>query len=505
MKRTLVLPALLLLAACGDSPAELFAKANQAYAAHDYTAARLHIASALKEDGGNREMLLLQARTLLALGDGEGARAALEKLAGSARPAGEIAEMTALAAVLRRKPDVALEVLTDTQSIEADRLRAVASLQKQDLAAAEQFLTKAVAAGGSSKAFADFARLHLIRNDLDKATLMAERATKAGPDELSSLLVAGEIAARKGDLERALGYFSRADKLYPANVAAMTGKAAVLGELGRTEAFEAALAPLVQSVPDNPDVTFLRARLALQKKDWSAVRKIVQPLESNLSQQDPLRLVYAEALLGLGQAEQAMAQARPIARTQPDNRHAVRLLAEAQLAAGDAAGALRSYAPIGRSSQARPEELALMAKIAAAAKSPDAAALADAARRPAPQALAADLAEGDAAMRRQNWARAVTAYDRIMAATDGRNPIVLNNLAYAQSMLGNHAKAKDLAARALKAAPDNPSILDTAGWVQFRAGGNLAEAKRLLRLAAEKAPQNQTIRAHLAEVERQPG
>ena len=189
MKRALVLPALLLLASCGDSPSELHAKASQAFAAHDYTAARLHLASALAEEPGNRAMLLLQARTLLALGDGEGARVALEKLTGGKPATGELAELSALAALLRRKPDIALGLLEGTGSVEADRLRAVASLQKQDIAAADGFLAKAVAAGGNGFVFADYARVHLIQGHIADAEAMAAQAAKLAPDEIGTLLI----------------------------------------------------------------------------------------------------------------------------------------------------------------------------------------------------------------------------------------------------------------------------------------------------------------------------
>jgi uncharacterized protein HemY len=82
MKKTIVIAGLLALAACADSPAESLAKAKAEFAAHDYATARIHIAAALETDPKNSEMLLLQARTLIALGDGDGAGTTLGKLAG---------------------------------------------------------------------------------------------------------------------------------------------------------------------------------------------------------------------------------------------------------------------------------------------------------------------------------------------------------------------------------------------------------------------------------------
>lgn len=505
MKRTLVLRALLLLAACADSPEDLLAKAEAAYAAKDFTVARIHATQALRDDPQNPRLLLIQARSLLALGDGEGAQNAINRLAGSKPPAGELALLAAEAALLRRLPDRVLTVLGEEASAEAERLKAMAWLQKQDTVKAREALERAVAAGGSAAVLADFARMELIEDRPDAALDLLMRAEKADPDLLAVLLVGGEIHARRGDPARALGYFDRAVKGWPGNLAAQTGRAAVLGELGRLDDLEAALKPLEASMADNPDIRFLRARLALARKDWEGVRALVQPEESRLEAQDPLRLVYAEALLRLGRAELAIAQAGPIARAQRSNRHAAAILAEAQLAAGDAQAALTTFRSIGASPEARAEERSLLARIAKAAGDPAAVQLAARAAQPAAQALAADLAEADAAIRSGAWARAVTAYDRILAVTDGRNVLVVNNMAYAQSMLGNHAKALDFAERARKLAPDNASVLDTGGMVRLRAGRDLPEALRLLRLAAQKDPANPAIRARLAEAERRAG
>ena len=89
-----------------------------------------------------------------------------------------------------------------------------------------------------------------------------------------------------------------------------------------------------------------------------------------------------------------------------------------------------------------------------------------------------------------------------MAVTDGRNALVLNNLAFAQDQVGNKQVALDYALRALKQAPGNASVMDTAGWLMIQTGGDKARALQLLRTAAQKAPENATIAAHLAAATR---
>lgn len=498
----LALPFVLALSACGSTPEEDLAKAKSEFAAHDYAAARVHLAAVLTAKPGDPEALLLQARTLLALGDGDGAGSALEALAAKAPATRDLAELRAEAALLREVPDVAIELLGASTSAEASRLRGLAAIQKGKLPEALDHFEKGMAAGGNARLFADLGRVHLMQGDMPGALAMVAKAAAAAPDGIDTLLLAGQVAVRQGDLKTALDHYTRAEKLFPTSLAALTGKAAVLGDLGRTKELGEVLARADALAPRNQTVVFLKARSAADRKDWAAVRAAIQPIESSLAVTDPMRVVYGEALLRLGQGELALAQLQPFVRAMPQHGEAVRLMAEAQLARGDPKGAMATLRPFADSTAARPEDLALMVKAARAAGDPAAAGYEARSRQPQAQALGRDLADADAAMRAANWAGAAQAYRRIMASTDGRNVMVLNNFAYAQSMLGNHAEAIDLADRALKLAPDNPSVLDTAGFARLRAGKDLATAKSLLRRAAQQAPQNSAIRAHLAEAER---
>lgn len=505
MKKALLLPlasAVLGLSACAESPETAFTKAQAEFASHDYAAARIHLANALAGKPGDRQMLLLQVKTLIALGDGDGAGTAIEQLAGKSPPPGELSELAAEAALLRKNPDAVDAFLAKTATPEASRLRALAEIQRGNIAQAASLFEKGVAAGGNARLFADYARLRLMGGDLAGASDLIARAARLSPDGIDTLLVSGEIAVRHGDLQAALGFYDKAERLYPVSVAALVGKMAVLGDLGRIDEMKPLLAKAQAFAPKDPGVQFIAIRLAALEKDWGKVRDLVQPIEANLPELDPIRLLYGEALLRLNLTEQALAQLQPLARAQPGNRDVALLVAEAQFAQGNAKAAMATLKPFADSPAARHEELVLMAKIAKAAGSPAAAGYEARSRQPQPQSLVRDIADADAAMRAGNWAGAVASYDRILSATDGRNVIVLNNLAYAQLMLGNTAKAVDFSKRALALAPDNPSVMDTAGWALFKSGREPAKARSLLRRAAQLAPGNMTIKGHLAEAER---
>jgi putative PEP-CTERM system TPR-repeat lipoprotein len=78
------------------------------------------------------------------------------------------------------------------------------------------------------------------------------------------------------------------------------------------------------------------------------------------------------------------------------------------------------------------------------------------------------------------------------------NPIALNNLALAYQALGD-ARAQDTAEAALKAAGEQPDVMDTLAWI-VAGKGDLPRALGLLRKAHALSPKARDIRYHLAAV-----
>ena len=76
------------------------------------------------------------------------------------------------------------------------------------------------------------------------------------------------------------------------------------------------------------------------------------------------------------------------------------------------------------------------------------------------------------------------------------NPAVLNNLAVAYQQL-NDPRALATAQKALAAAPENPAVIDTLGWIMVQKG-NIVGALPLLQKAVGLAPGASELRYHLA-------
>jgi tetratricopeptide (TPR) repeat protein len=88
---------------------------------------------------------------------------------------------------------------------------------------------------------------------------------------------------------------------------------------------------------------------------------------------------------------------------------------------------------------------------------------------------------------------------RSIIKREPENAMALNALGYTLSdRTTRYAEAKDLIEKAHRLNPDDPAVLDSLGWVNYRLG-NLDEAERLLRQALARFPDHE-VAAHLGEV-----
>ncbi|WP_122316339.1 tetratricopeptide repeat protein [Pseudomonas cichorii] len=88
---------------------------------------------------------------------------------------------------------------------------------------------------------------------------------------------------------------------------------------------------------------------------------------------------------------------------------------------------------------------------------------------------------------------------RTIIKREPENAMALNALGYTLSdRTTRYAEAKQLIEKAHSLNPEDPAVLDSLGWVNYRMG-NLDEAERLLRLALERFPDHE-VAAHLGEV-----
>ncbi len=99
----------------------------------------------------------------------------------------------------------------------------------------------------------------------------------------------------------------------------------------------------------------------------------------------------------------------------------------------------------------------------------------------------------------KDWSKVDEIYERALSI-DQTNPLVLNNYAYSLASRGKKLDdALDMVNDALEMDPENPSYLDTKGWIYFQMG-DYEEAKEFVEQANELDEGNAEIMEHLGDI-----
>ncbi len=488
------------LAGCGTSPQARFARASEAYARHDYAAAKLDLAEVVTAQPANVDAQMLLVRTCIALGDAERARSALAIVAKSGKAPADLPLLQGQVELLSGRPERALAAVQGMTVADAWRIRALAHLDMEDPGRAEQaFAQGAVANGERGPLLADYAHFKLAHGELADARRLADLAARAKPRPLASYLASADVLAAQSALGKALQTFDAALAAYPQSRSALLGKIRTLDALDRNDESLALIADALSADANDPTLIYLDARQDALRGQWDRVRDKLQAREALLNDEPQANRLYAKALLELGQKEQARNRLSAQLLRSPADRATRLLLGQAQLIGGDPAAAVATLRPFSVIPDATGQELGLLAQAMTASGDPVGEAMGQRARGAAGNRLVSQLATADRALRARDWPTAISAYEKILAQTDGNNVLVLNNLAFAYDQSGDQRRALQFAERALKLAPDQASVMDTAGWLLHRSGKDKPRARALLREAARKAPGNATIAAHLTQ------
>lgn len=346
--------AALLLAGCDGWSSDPPVDADTALAANQWHAAARALAAQLDEDPGKADLAGKRVRALLALGDGEGAMAAIKRLAEANPQAAATDEwklMRAEANIWRGQARQALTDLTDATGPDAARLRSVAlsTLERYDEARVE--LVAALAQYPADvRLNADMALRLIEDGNLPDARQHIERAERTDRRSMDVRYVRALLAEAEADLAGARKQLAALVADYPDNRTAKLALARVL--LGQRELDEAAriAAELRASGLGVPALSLLEARIAAHRGQWDTVRGIMQGSERELRNDPDAQVLYAAALIELDQAATAQVILERIVGREPDHIPARAQLVELLLDTGqagrarDIANPLRSLA-----------------------------------------------------------------------------------------------------------------------------------------------------------------
>lgn len=335
--------ATLTLCSCGWFASEetRVERARQQMSAGDYRAAMSELKGVLDGNPQNSEARYQLARLSLQLGDLETATKETEFAARSGFDAARVRDLKYdLLLARRRYEELLKELSADTQTESARRLllqsQAHSGLQQPD--EAQKALAEALrAAPENPEVLIEHARLLASDGRTDEALAALERVTSQTSPRAEAWALRGTILARKGDHQQAREAYRKANEAGRTSLT-LPRRAAVLAALIESDLaladFEGATAALKQLAglaPEAGITHYLRARIALVRKDpvlaASELQRVLQADPNNVQAQ----LLLAAAQVARGSPEQAESALSRLLAAHPENTAARSLLAQVYL------------------------------------------------------------------------------------------------------------------------------------------------------------------------------
>jgi tetratricopeptide (TPR) repeat protein len=341
------------------------------------------------------------------------------------------------------------------------------------------------------------AQLLARMGEFEQAASFADQALALTPERVELLTFSGRLALSMDDLDTAVERFGRAWAVAPENHDLGLAYADLLARAARADDAREVL----KSMDQTPDVVLSRVLFEISANDPERAQEVYEEFD-DLRADDPNELAFfhaqaAEAIGALDEAIELYGSVEEGRYQVMAGIHRAELIADGGdlEAARDALEELREIADDQTAEQAWMTEARLLREAGETQEAFQTLGLAleefgySIPIRYSHALLASDLGNIE-----------ITEYDlRIVLADDPDNAAALNALGYTLAdQTDRYSEAETLIRRAHELQPDDPSILDSMGWVAYRLG-RLEEAETYLRRAWE-LDQNPESAAHLGEV-----
>ncbi|UVE16991.1 tetratricopeptide repeat protein [Pseudomonas sp. LS44] len=321
----------------------------------------------------------------------------------------------------------------------------------------------------------------------------------AANNDVAPLLLRARLLQSMQRGEEALPLLEKAIKKNPDDKRLRLSYARLLVEQNRIEDAKAEFATLLQQAPDDDDLRFSLALVCLEAKAWKEAIVYLEELVERRSHVDSAHFNLGRAYEELGETESALSEYGMVGAGN-DYLPAQQRQTELLFKQGHAAEASSRLA---KAREAQPDVAIQLYMIEAEAFSNreryDAAwQVIQQALKQFPNDLNLLYTRSMLAEKRNDLGQLEKDL-RFIIEREPDNAMALNALGYTLvDRTTRYAEGKALIEQAHQLSPDDPAILDSLGWANYRMG-NLGEAERLLRLAVERFPDPE-VAAHLGEV-----
>lgn len=330
--------------------------------------ALLLAASALPALAGSASDPLADAAAAIERGDGISAEVAARRALAEGKRHSAVDAYLGEAALLQKDYDDAREWLGPGQFDAASAQRGFHALGRLDLqqgnyAAAARDFDRALQAGPpDARLWVDIGRMRYAGGEQHLAADAVNRALAIDPREPRALTFQADLIRDSQGFAAALPWFERAVRIAPNDLGLLGEYAATLAELGRYGDMLAVARAMVKIDRTDPRAYFLQAVLAARAGEDELARRLLWQTDGEYDSTSAGLLLQGVLEFRDGSTELAADKFDELARRQPDNETAARLLGRALLADGDASEVVARFTAQAARPEASPYMLTLVAR-----------------------------------------------------------------------------------------------------------------------------------------------
>ena len=328
-------------------------------------------------------------------------------------------------------------------------------------------------------------------------SLLEKNPPEAG--EVAPILLRARLLQSLNRGDEALPLLEKSIRQYPDDKRLRLTYARLLVEQDRMDDAKTEFSSLVQQYPDDDELRYSLALVCLEAKAWDEAKGYLEDLIARDSHVDSAHLNLGRIAEERSDPQGALIE---YAQVTPGSEYLPAQLRQADILMENG----RSVEAQNRLAKERDEQpdyaiqlYLIEVETLAANKHEDRAwSVLDKALKQYPDDLNLLYTRAMQAEKRNDLAQMERDLRQIIKR-DPDNAMALNALGYTLSdRTTRYDEAKTLIEQAHQLSPEDPAVLDSLGWVNFRLG-NLDEAERYLRQALERFP-DQEVAAHLGEV-----
>lgn len=386
-------------------------------------------------------------------------------------------------------------------AIQPTLFSAVSNLAKLDMAdknigaARKRFETILATDKKNYGALASLAEIAMLEKKPDEATTLLEKAVAENGDSLAPALTLAGHYLRVQQPAKAVALLRKYQTANPTdtNLLDLLGQAQVGAKdlPGALETFSKLVSAAPKSALAQVHLAVVHSAMKNDAEAANDLRRAVE-LQPDFA---PARIAQAELAMRTGKTDDAIAMARDIQKFNAKNPLGFVLEGDMQMFLKKPALAQPVYEKAFALSRTQPIMVKLGESLRQSGKAPAALALAAQWNKEHAADIPGAMFYAEQLMTAKQFKAAATVFENIVKQQPNNAP-VLNNLAWVYQQ-DKDPRALATAQQAMKMAPDNPVVMDTAGWIMVDQG-DIKGGLPVLQKAASLAPTNGDIRYHYA-------